>query len=222
MILIRKTLPVAAAAACAAVALAAGDNLQYWLDRAAPAASQPAESGTTSAAATAPAATQPRDDAWPGAIELSDGTILAGMIHTTRDQPWTVYVEAEKRWRLIPPLAVLSITAVVREESYEQEWRWAGMGRSEKVYTGRRYPFRRFEWTFRLADGSEITGVVKGQPIWVDSGGAVLGPFVLHERDKGPLGSRFEELIYIKRVIVSRRAMEQALSTQPASCPTAD
>ena len=107
------------------------------------------------------------DEGLPGAVELSDGNVIAGYIHTTRDQPWTVYVEGEKRWRLLPPLVVLSIRAWWMEESIEPEWRWAGMGRPERVYTGRQYPFRRYRWTFRLIDGSEVVGTVKGQPFWV-------------------------------------------------------
>ncbi len=216
----RLTILIVAATAGGLAGLAGGDNLQYWLGQAKPAATQPVrQAAATSRPATQPLAAVPRDDAWPGAVELSDGRVLAGMCHTTRDRPWEVYVQAERRWRRIPPLAVLSITAVVREESYENQWRWGGMGTPERVYTGRRRPFRRLEWTFRLADDSEITGTVKGQPLWVDSGGNQAGPFVLHERDKGRLDSTLEELLYVKHVVVSRRAMQQVLAASPASRP---
>jgi hypothetical protein len=216
-----------AIAACCALASAAGDNLDYWLQHAQPAASQPAASQP---AASQPAQTQPasapsgeeaaaaRGEDLPGVVEFSDGKVLAGFIHTTPQEPWAVYVEGERRWRLLPPLAVLSITAVVDEERMEQEWRWAGMGQSEKVYTGRQYPFRRCRWRFHLIDGSEVVGTVKGQPFWVVAGGRRSGPYVLHERDKGPMGSTLAELVYVKRLIISRRAMLQAAS-QPSSRP---
>lgn len=197
---------------CVPVAGGAGDNLDYWMGQAKPADSQPAASEP----AEEPAAFAPDDtEGLPGAVELSDGKVLAGFIHTTRDRPWSVYVEGEGRWRLLPPLAVLSVTAVVDEERMAEEWRWGGMGTPERVYTGRQYPFRRYRWRFRLIDGSEVVGAVKGQPLWVVADGHRSGPYVLHERDKGPVGTTLEQLVYVKRVVISRRAMAQAAS-QPS------
>ncbi len=37
------------------------------------------------------------------------------------------------------------------------------------------------------------------------------GPFVLHERTKGEFGQTLKDLIYVKSVIISRRAMEKSL-----------
>jgi hypothetical protein len=150
-----------------------------------------------------------RLNALPGAVELSDGRTIAGWIVTTPDEPWAVWVETEKRWRRIPPAAVLQVTAEVIAERMELQWRWKAMGEPEKVYTGKRYPFRRFEWTFRLADGSEIRGVVKGQPLWLEVDGKRQGPWLLQERSKGEVGQSLKEHVYLKRAVISRRAMEQ-------------
>lgn len=193
---------------------AAEDNLDYWLHQAKPATSQPTQKQSASAPAIAAERNLPAGgDALPGAVELSDGEVIAGYITTTRDQPWTVFVENEKRWRLLPPLAVLSITAIVEEESLQPQWRWQAMGSPQRVYTGQQYPFRRMRWKFHLIDGSEVVGTVKGQPFWVTHDGRTTGPLVLHERDKGPLGGRLEDLVYVKRIVISRRAMQQAAST---------
>ena len=188
----------------------ATDDLDYWMSRAKPTAeTQPASS---------PAIARPsplrdvsrkhRADALPGVIELSDGTRLAGWMYGTRDKPWMVWVAEEKRWRRIPPAAVLSITAVVDREEMQLRWRWKATGQPEKVYTGKSYPFRRFRWRFRLADGSEITGVVKGQPIWVEVHTKTQGPFLLQERSKGQDGQTLAEFVYIRKIVVSRRLME--------------
>jgi len=218
-----KTLRAIAVLGCLLAGTAADDNVDYWLHQAKPIVSQPA----SQAAQNQPAAAQvpSREDALPGVVELSNGQVMAGYIYTTRDKSWEVFVEdvdngvdTEKRWRLLPPLAVLSITAVVDEESTEPKWRWEAMGTPERVYTGQAYPFRRLRWRFRLIDGSEVTGTVKGQPLWVEQDGRTVGPLVLHERDKGPLGGKLSDLIYVKRVIISRQAMRQAAS-MPASRP---
>ena len=191
------------------------DNLGYWLNRAAPATGSTGGANQPSQPATL-AGTQDslrRDDALPGAVELSDGKILGGYIFTTRDSPWAVYLEDEKIYRRIPPIAVLSITAVVVEETTERQWRWKEMGSPEKVYTGASYPTRRLKWKFNLIDGTAVTGDVKGQPLWIDRSGKRLGPFILSERTKGPEGSDLKDLVYVKRVVISRRAMEEVLKT---------
>jgi hypothetical protein len=153
-----------------------------------------------------------REDALPGVIEQSDGTLRAGGLYTTRQQPWIVYVAKEKRWRRIPFVAVLGIEAVVIEEKMELRWRWKAMGEPERVYTGEKYPTRRFLWRFHLIDDSYITGTVKGQPLWVERNGQRSKPMVLHERSRGKAGESLEDLVYVKRVIVSRRLMEQVTS----------
>lgn len=155
-------------------------------------------------------------DELPGIVELSDGRVLAGKIHTTPEKPFSVYVKAEKRWRRVPLPAAMSITAVVVEEKMELQWRWKGMGEPEKIYTGKSYPTRRLEWKFRLADDSCITGTVKGQPVWVVSNGKTHGPFILHERSKGKTGRQLKDLVYIKRIIVSKTLMEKVLAAQAA------
>ncbi len=161
-----------------------------------------------------------RGDALPGVVVLSDGQVLAGALHTTRDRSWEVWEESQKRWRHVPPIAVLSIRAVVVEESMDSEWRWKEMGSDEKLLTGRTRPIRRLDWQFHLIDGSHLTGTVKGQPLWVESGGKRFGPYVLHERSAGQYGQKLEDLVYVKYAVISRAAMERVLRPQgPASRP---
>ncbi|MCK4625244.1 MAG: hypothetical protein KAV00_08035 [Phycisphaerae bacterium] len=195
-------------------------NLDYWLSQTKPT--------TTSRPASRPSEVNPfgrtdrfsRSDALPGVVVLSDGKILPGGVFTTRDKDWEVWSALQKRWRHIPPIVVLSIRAVVVEEGMEKEWRWKEMGRNERFYTGRAQPVRRLLWRFHLIDDSYITGAVKGQPLWVESAGKRHGPFVLHERTKGKLDQTLDDLIYVKQVVISRRAMKETLKIQlSASSP---
>ncbi len=186
-------------------------DLEYWLRRAQPALTAPSP--------TQPAPVQPRSnvaqrDALPGVVELSDGRQLAGELHTTPSRPWIVWVEEQKRWRRIPPAAVLSISAMVVDEERKLRWRWKATGQPEKVYTGKSYPFRRLLWRFHLADDSTLTGTVKGQPIRVETPSASFGPFLLQERSKGRDGQTLQDLVYVRKIVVSRKMMDQVLAAQ--------
>ncbi len=183
-------------------------NLDYWLRQAEPA--DDTDKGITRGARPFGAGTGPaREDAVPGAVQLTDGRILAGWLYTTREQPWEVFDARTERWRRVPLAAILSVSAEVVREDMELEWRWKDMGVPERVYTGRMYPTRRLMWRFRLADGSTLTGAVKGRPLWIlMPGGGRQGPFVLHERMRGEPGQGLDDLVHIRRAVVSRRVLE--------------
>jgi len=187
-------------------------NLDYWLDKAEDA--KPADKPAEKPKASNPFARKDgfyRDDALPGVIEFSDARQVPGWLYTTLEKPWEVYVASQKRWRRIPFINVLSITAVVKQERLEQRWRWKEMGAPERIYTGKQYPFRRFEWKLHLIDDSYVTGTIKGQPLWVELNKKKLGPFVFNERQKGEDGQKLDDLVYMKRVIISRKMMDKVL-----------
>jgi|GEM_PF-1606304 len=204
-------------------------NLDLWLQSAAPATRAAAVDPRTGGANPFDAKQEAgREDAPPGVIELSDGRQLPGLLYTTREKNWEVWEEKDpngnkvERWRRIPFIAVLSITAVVEETGMEQEWRWKEMGQPERVYTGREYPTIRLSWVLHLIDGSTVRGSIKGQPVWVDLNGKSYGPYVLYERAKGQMGQKVSDIVYPRQIVVSRRMMEEVLkSGPPASQPAA-
>jgi hypothetical protein len=211
---------MASLALAAAMAQQPGSNLDYWLSGSTTSpASEPASMATKTigpfaeprraATETAPPEAMSRDDALPAVVETSDGRATAGRLFGTRGRPLEVYVDADRLWRRVPLEAVLSITAVVEEEQLELEWRWKAMGVPEKEFTGRSYPTRRLSWRLLLADGTTLTGAIKGQPLWLDTPDERLGPFVLQERSKGAIGQSLADLVYVRRIIVSHRLAQQ-------------
>lgn len=190
-------------------------NLNYWLGQAKPV--KPTNAKAKPAPEKKPRDPQAsfrRDDALPGVIEFSDSRQLAGGIFSTRDKPINIWREKEKRWQRIPPAAVLSISAVVIQEEMKLRWRWKAMGEPEKVYTGKSYPFRRFQWKLHLADDSIIQGAIKGMPVWIETQTETLGPFILHERAKGKIGQALKDHIYIKKIVISRKMMNKVRQAQ--------
>lgn len=208
--------PASAPTAKPATRKGAGSNMGLWLGESVPASPQPASASSATAGANPFGPGGPAgNEEVPGVIELSDGQLLAGGLSTTVEKPWLVWVASEKRWRRVPLITLLGWQAVVVEEEMALSWRWKAMGEPERVYTGKKYPTRRFEWRFHLIDDSYISGSVKGQPLWVrTSDGKRRGPFVLHERSKGKDGQTLKDLVYIRRVIVSRRMMELVIAQQ--------
>ncbi len=190
-------------------------NLDYWLNQAKPVEEEkdkpdkPETSGRNPFRSSARAFR--RRDALPGVVELSDGRQLPGGLYTTREKPWIVWNEATKSWRRIPFINCLSITAVVEQERMELRWRWKGMGEPERVYTGKKYPLRRLRWRFKLIDGSVVEGATKGQPVFVEFRDKTAGPFVLHERMKGKDGQTLDELIYVRKMVISRKMMNAVI-----------
>ncbi len=197
-------------------------NLDFWLSKATTSpASRPAEKKTEPKSSPFVGKNVPqREDAVPGVIEMSNGKQLPGWLYTTRDKPWVVFDPAMDRWRRIPFITVLSITAVVTEEKYVLQWRWKGMGEPEKVFTGKRFPYRRFLWEFRLIDGSVVKGAVKGQPIWVQWADKTTGPMVLHERDKGKIDVKLEDLHYARKIVVSTKMRDAVLEDRKKQAET--
>ena len=99
-----------------------------------------------------------RDDAVPGCIELSDGSLHAGLIYLTRDKRLKIYDEKLERQREIPLRVVKQIDCAVKKEWMEREWKYKETTSDEKMYTGRSYPAREYLHTITLHDGRTITG----------------------------------------------------------------
>jgi hypothetical protein len=202
--------PAASSATQPATTTAPASDLDYWLNRAKSVEpNKPGEAANPFRKSDLPFR---RGDALPGVIELSDGNQLAGGLYTTVEKPWIVWSQATKSWRRVDFLTLLSIEAVVEEQRMELSWRPKGMGEPEKVYTGKQYPMRRMHWRFKIIDGSVVEGSTKGQPVFVELAGKVSGPFILGERMKGEDGQTLEDLVYVRKIVVSRGMMDLVIA----------
>jgi hypothetical protein len=65
-------------------------------------------------------------------------------------------------------------------------------------------------WTLTLRNGHQITGHILGQPLYVEEGGKPER-FILHQRDKGEMGQRLADLVYVRRVEFGPEAYERAV-----------
>jgi hypothetical protein len=161
-----------------------------------------------------------RKDAVPGYVELSSGLKIPGKIYTTRAKRLKIYNLKRERYEYVPVPALTSMEVAVEWERMDKEWRFKEAGNPEKVYTGREYPVRSLAWTLTLRNGHQIHGHVLGQPLYVEHNGKAE-PFILHQRDKGPVGRRLADLVYIRRVEFGPEAYNLAVEELKAKAEAA-
>ena len=149
-----------------------------------------------------------RDDAVPGYVELSDGSVHPGRVYLTRETKLKIFDEPEKKFRDVPLRVVKTIDCAVLKEWVEREWRFKENANDEKVYTGRNYPSREYVHTITLDDGRSIRGplqaIVYVQP---EEGKAMR--YLLHKRDKGEVGMDLKALTYVRSVRLGDEALEE-------------
>jgi hypothetical protein len=150
-----------------------------------------------------------RDDAVPGYLELSDGTVRVGQIYLTRDAKLKVFDDTQKRQREVPLTVVKRVDCGIDREWLEKEWRFKENANDEKVYTGRSYPVREYLHTVILLDGRAIKGPMSALVYVQPEGGGEPEKFLLHKRDKGPIGVDLNRLIYVRSIRLGADAQEE-------------
>lgn len=159
-----------------------------------------------SAARTGPT----RPDAVPGYVELSNGLKAPGHVYTTRAKRLKIFNVDGEVYEYVPVPACQRIEAVVEWARVDKQWRFKEAGSPEKVYTGESYPVRMLSWRLTLRNGHEIVGHILGQPLYLEHN-RKRERFILHKRDKGPLGKTLEDLVYVRRVEFGPQAYNEAV-----------
>lgn len=140
-----------------------------------------------------------RKDAVPGYVELSTDLKVPGWIYMTRAARIKIYNLRREVYEYVPVPALKRIETTVEWARMDKEWRFKEAGNPEKIYSGREYPVRKVAYTLTLRNDHKIVGHILGAPLYVDHNGKVER-FILHDRDKGPMGSPLADLKYIKGV----------------------
>jgi hypothetical protein len=152
---------------------------------------------------------QARTDALPGYLELSDGTVHPGRLYLTRDARLKIFDNAQKRYRPVPLNIVQGIACTVEKEWLEKEWRFKENASDEKVFTGRSYPVREYVHAITLRDGRTLRGPLSGIVYVQNDGAEEAERFLLHKRDKGPVGSSLKALVYVRAIHLGEKALKE-------------
>lgn len=147
-----------------------------------------------------------RDDAVPGYLEMSDGTIHAGMLYLTREHRLKIFDDKQERHRQVPLQAAARIDCKVVKQWLEKEWRFKENASDEKVYTGHSYPSREYVHTITLKDGKTIHGGLAGIVYVQTDKEKPAMRFLLHKRDRGETGSDLKSLLYVRTIRIGEKA----------------
>jgi len=161
-----------------------------------------------------------QQDACPGYVEMSDGTIHPGNIYLTRDVRLKIYDREMERQREVPLRVVKRIECGVVREWMEKEWKFKETASAEKMYTGRDYPAREYVHRITLKDGRQIIGPLAGvvylQPYRYTPQGPAeyrTAPekkkFVLYKRQKGEIGDDLKSVVYVKQIKLGEEALAE-------------
>gem|GEM_PF-880383 len=176
----------------------ADPTMDFFLNTAATPVTQPAAADEP---ATRPAVLENKGaaiDSVPAALTLNNGTTVKGNASTTPDKPIRIWDPSIKDYRDVPITLIKSITAVVNWERDEPEWTFKESGSDIKIYTGKTYPARETSYVFVLSNDEKITGDVAA-PIYIEGDGKTR-TYVLHKRDKGEIGQKLGDLLYVKKI----------------------
>ena len=133
-----------------------------------------------------------------GVVVLSNGQRIVGEVWTTREKPLRIWDDREKEYKDIPFLLVKTIEASILWEREEKEWRFKESGSDVKVYSGKTYPARELKYTIEMENGQKVIGGVVA-PVYVATGEKDF-KYTLNKRQKGDVGEKLLDLIYIVRI----------------------
>ncbi len=152
---------------------------------------------------------KPRDDSVPGYLETSDGRIHPGQLSLTRDARIKIFDEERKRHREIPLKAIKQIDCFILKEWLEKEWRFKENASDEKYFTGRTYPAREYCHRITLHNGQAIQGTLSAIVYIQADANKEPERYLLHQRDKGGLGTDLKLLTYVRSIRLGEKALAE-------------
>lgn len=137
-----------------------------------------------------------------GVLALSDGRKIQGQISSTPHKPIRIWIAEEHRYEDVAIEDVAEIRAEVLWERDQEEWHFIASGSDLKEFSGKTYPARELVYEFTLNDGTKFKGGVVA-PLYVQAG-AERQTFLLNKRQKGPVGDKLKDLLYVNHVTLQR------------------
>jgi hypothetical protein len=141
----------------------------------------------------------PRTDTRSGAVTMSDGTVIQGLLMFTRGRKLEIFEEARQTWHALDLVDVSRMDNEVVKEEKEREWRFKESGNDEKVFTGRVFIDHTYRMNITRADGkTKVSGRIRGMALYVQPTGQKPRRILLHSDHRGPFGGEVKDLVYVK------------------------
>jgi hypothetical protein len=140
----------------------------------------------------------PPEGSVPGVLLQSNGERIEGSVHLTRDAGLKFTDPGKKKLLSVRLDELTHVEQRVVEEHMEKEWRWLENASDKKVFTGKEYPVRELETVLHFKDGRTLAGPLTA-PIFVANANGDRR-FLLHKRQKGDVGTKLADLVYVRLV----------------------
>lgn len=147
---------------------------------------------------TKPAGARLGAEARKGVMLLSSGEKIEGFFATTAEKPLRVF--DGKEYHDIAWDQIASLEAKILWERDEKEWKFVEGGSDIKEYTGKTYPARELEYVVTLVNGQHVTGGVVAPVYHAATRADPTQLQVLNKRQKGEVGEKLKDLVYIKKI----------------------
>ena len=133
-----------------------------------------------------------------GTVKFSSGRTVKGKVYILRNKLYVYDLSAQDR-RNISVDNVKRIETLVRDEKMARKWFFKESGSDEKIYTGKRYPVRRFYVRITFHDGSTLRGPPIGRTIYVQTDDGREN-YKLTKKQEGKVGEKLKDLVYVKSI----------------------
>ena len=133
-----------------------------------------------------------------GTVTFSSDRTVNGKVYVLRDSLY-VYDLASQERRNVAVGNIKRIEMVVRDEKMAKKWYFKESGSDEKIYTGDRYPVRRFYVRITFHDGSTLRGKPISRTVYVQTEEG-REHYKLGQKQEGEVGQKLKDLVYLKSI----------------------
>ena len=132
----------------------------------------------------------------PGEVQLSDGTVYAGVV----DLPsLRLFVPDVKRHVRVAPGEVLLLRSWIEKEDLVQAYSFVEESSRTKTLLPERYPVRQYRTEIYLRSGTRLSGHLRAASFWVE-GEEEDTTLILRHTHKGKPGQSLEDLVYVREL----------------------
>lgn len=137
----------------------------------------------------------------PGAIELSDGTVVCGRVRFTRGCVLKIHVAAARKTERIAPADVAVFELLPVAESMERPYTFKNPGDPTKTYGEGLYPLRDLTCRVTLRDGRTFEGKPISTIVYIrPEGSDEETRYKLVRQQKGKVGETLDDLVHVRAI----------------------
>ncbi|MFH1423039.1 MAG: hypothetical protein ABIH42_10060 [Planctomycetota bacterium] len=155
-------------------------------------------------------AEKPKQGELHGRVSFSDGSERKGIIYLMGRAPLQLFDADKDAFEKTPLEYIESIKTVVVNEEMVDEWIWKEESKDEKIYTGKKFPKRRYKTEIKLRNGTTIRGDCVTVGYIKNPDNAEETKFFLKRYDKGSIEQTLSDIVYVKEIVFDKTTQQNS------------